>query len=202
MRSVQTEASTHDQSLASAPCVALAGTVDALSCLIPSVPHPPSCPAFPRRGFALRASRGSPPLQYYAGSDPCRASPARQVSPFHPLAFRASNPQPRRASERHVPITSCARSVPCGSSASPSTRELATTRRRIGFVILQATRSLPAAPHPASGRRYDRIPRTTQLLSATCAVTAHGMDSHHADKTDSRTHEGRRPAAPSQAPPS
>ena len=107
MRSVQTEASTHDQSRASAPCVALAGTVDALSCLIPSVPHPPSCPAFPRRGFALRASRGSSPLRYYAGSDPCRASPARQVSPFRPLAFRASNPQPRRASERHVPITSC-----------------------------------------------------------------------------------------------
>ena len=104
------------------------------------------------------------------------------------------------------PTTSCVRtsrsyhlvrrSVPSGSSASPNPRELATTRRRIGFVILQATRSLPAAPHPASERRHDRIPRTTQLLSATCAVTAHGMDSHHADKTDSRTHEGRRLAAP------
>jgi len=30
---------------------------------------------------------------------------------------------------------------------------LAATRRRIGFVILRAARSLPAAPHPASRRR-------------------------------------------------
>src|SRR5712691_3606739 len=83
--------------------------------LLPSV-HPASTflPAFPRHSFAIRAFRRSSPLQYYAGSDPCRASPARQVSPFHLFAFRTSRPQPRRAPERHVLVTSFVRSVPCG----------------------------------------------------------------------------------------
>src|SRR5262249_10775784 len=37
-------------------------------------------PPFPRRGFAARAFRGFSPLRYYAGSDSCRTSPARQAS--------------------------------------------------------------------------------------------------------------------------
>src|SRR6202008_659768 len=69
-------------------------------CLVAHVSPPPSCPAFPRRGFAVRASRGSSPLRYYAGSDSCRASPARQVSPLIRPAFRASRPPPRGAPER------------------------------------------------------------------------------------------------------
>src|SRR3954468_3404140 len=44
MRSVQIEASTHDQLRASAPCLALTGTAGAVSCLSPSIPLPPSCP--------------------------------------------------------------------------------------------------------------------------------------------------------------
>src|SRR4051794_8997529 len=44
MRSVQTEASTHDQSWASAPCLVVADTSGARSCLVPSFTPPPSCP--------------------------------------------------------------------------------------------------------------------------------------------------------------
>src|ERR1700675_1208469 len=58
------------------------------------------------------------------------------------------------------PTTSCARTSLCQSpqrvrpvQASPSMSRLAATRRRIGFVILRAARSLPAAPPPASRRR-------------------------------------------------
>src|SRR5690242_15243713 len=51
MRSVHTEASTHDQSRASAPRIALAGTAGAVSCPIVDFPHPPSCP--PSLGAAL-----------------------------------------------------------------------------------------------------------------------------------------------------
>src|SRR3981189_1803613 len=51
MRSVQIEASTHDQLRASAPCLALTGTAGAFACISPSIPHPPSCP--PSLGTAL-----------------------------------------------------------------------------------------------------------------------------------------------------
>jgi len=75
-----------------------------------------------------------------------------QVSPLSRLAFRASRPQTRGA-PRH-PFRSHLR-VPDEptAQASPSSRWLAATRRRIGFVILRAARSPPAAPHPASRRR-------------------------------------------------
>ena len=153
MRSVQTEASTHDQLRGfctfSSPC----GHCRCSLCSVSVHSASTFLPTFPRRGFAIRAFRGSSPLQYYAGSDSCRASPARQVSPFHPLAFRASNPQPRCAPARHVLITSCVRSVPFSPRLRHTSRRLAATPRRIGFVILQAARSPPAAPHHVSRRR-------------------------------------------------
>jgi len=63
-------------------------------CSHPFLPPPPSCPAFPRRGFATRAFHGSLPLQYYAGSDSCRASPARQASPVHLSRLPSIQPPP------------------------------------------------------------------------------------------------------------
>src|ERR1700719_4898272 len=94
MRSVHTEASTHDQSRASAPCLVLADTAGALPCLIAAFPHPPSCPAFPRRGFAVRASRGfrrygtmralTPAARSLAGrSLRLSAPPSRHPAPHH-----------------------------------------------------------------------------------------------------------------------
>ena len=123
------------------------------------------------------------PLQYYAGSDSCRASPARQVSPFRSLAFRTSHPHPRCAPGCHVPITSCIRS----SLSVP------------GFTLhLQARRYTPPnrVRHPAgypfaSGCFPPRL-AATQLPLATCAVISHGTNSHHADRSNSRTHRRSR----------
>src|SRR6202011_3639688 len=150
MRSVQTEASTHDQSRASAPRLALAGTADAVACFIPSVPHPPSYP--PSLGAALLSALSVVP--HHCGTmralPPAGLSQARQVSPLTLHCLPGIPP----------PTTSCARTSLCQSpqrvrpvQASPSICRLAATRRRIGFVILRAARSLPAAPHPASRRR-------------------------------------------------
>jgi len=140
-------------------------------------------PTFPRHGFAIRAFRGCSPLRYYAGSDSCRASPARQVSPFHLLAVWASRPQPRRAPERHVPVTSCVRSVPCGPrlrhlwAGSPQ-HAAESGSSSCGLSIRLRLLSTPTRSD-ANTR-----PSATQLPSATYAMTSHGMDSHHADKTD------------------
>src|SRR6202043_112478 len=58
IRSVQTRASTHDQlALAgiSAPCLA-SSALPVLLCPGIDLMHPPSCPAFPRTGFAAPSS--------------------------------------------------------------------------------------------------------------------------------------------------
>ena len=154
MRSVHTEASTHDQSRASAPCLAFTGTAGALPCLIANFPPPPSCPAFPRPGFAVRASRGLRHCGTMRALTPAALSQARQVSLLPSLRLQGIPP----------PTTWCARtplcqspqrvrSVPHGTQASPHMSKLATSPRRIGFVILQATPSPPAAPHSTSRRR-------------------------------------------------
>src|SRR5713226_8837761 len=111
MRSVQTEASTHDQSRASAPCVALAGTADALACSLPDIPSPTTSRARTSRAYHL-------------------------VRPIGPLRVQAS----------------------------PHMSRLAATCRRIGFVILRAVRSPPAAPHPVSERRLYSAPRRRSCL--------------------------------------
>src|SRR6266496_2985761 len=157
MRSVHTEASTHVQSRplpASAPCVALAGTPGAFSCLDPSFTLPPSCP--PSLGqvllpWLLAAHRRCSTMRALT---PLRRSHARQVSPLTPLCLP----------DIPTPTTLCARTSLYQSSqhvrsdcrqcqASPRVRRLAATRRRNGFVILQAVGSPPVALHPASRRR-------------------------------------------------
>src|SRR6202035_4888901 len=69
------------------------------------------------------------------------------------LAFRSSRPQPRHAPERRFVSHLSAFGRPLRCQTSPSTSRLVATPRRIGFVILRADLSLPAAPHPASRRR-------------------------------------------------
>src|SRR5215470_7873393 len=100
MRSVHTEASTHDQSRASAPCLVLADTAGALPCLIAEFPSPPSCPAFPRCGFAVRTSHGLRRCGTMRALTPAALAHARQVSLLPSLCLRASRPQPRCAPER------------------------------------------------------------------------------------------------------
>ena len=102
IRSVQIEASTHDQSPpVSAPCLALAGTVGAAICLSLSVTFPPSCPAFPRRGFALHASPGWRRFGTMRALTPAKLSPEPDRSlRLLRFTFRTSRPQPQHAPER------------------------------------------------------------------------------------------------------
>ena len=157
MRSVHTSASAHAQFRwvgVSAPCLATSALA-VLLCPGMVFAHPPSCPAFPRTGFASPSFRGpcTRPQRYYAGSDSCCASPTQQVSPLRSLAFPASRPQPRYAARSsRAYLTSCHRSALAGQT-SPYMSKLATARRRIGFVILRAVGSPPAALHLASRRR-------------------------------------------------
>ena len=142
---------------------------------------PPSYPAFPPMGFAAPSSRGpcTRPPRYYAGSDSCCASPTQQASPFRSLAFPTSRPQPRYAART--------------SRAYHLVRPI---DLRSDFAIdEQARRCTPPkrVRYPTGCRFASRCspPRlaATQLLSATCAVTSHGTDSHYADKrTHGRTH--------------
>lgn len=63
------------------------------------------------------------------------------------FAFQTSRPQPRYAPTRRFRSHLSA----CGMfQASPRMSRLATTCRRIGFVILRAAFSPPVAPHPAA----------------------------------------------------
>src|SRR5919198_2945164 len=104
MRSVHTEASTHVQlrSLpASAPCVALAGTADAVCASVLSFTHPPSCP--PSLGTALlsvllAAHRRCSTMRALT---PARRSHTGQVSSLTPLCLP----------DIPSPTTSCASNV-------------------------------------------------------------------------------------------
>jgi len=108
---------------------------------------------------------------------PRRLAHADKASPFRSLAFPASRPQPRIAARAS---RSChlVRRPAFADQASPYMSRLAAAHRRIGFVLLRAVGSPPACSPP-------RLPHsrswTTQLPSATCAVTSHGIDSHYAD---------------------
>src|SRR5207248_8605487 len=64
---------------------------------------------------------------------------------------------------------------PFRSQASPLSSKLAATPRRNGFVLLQAIRSLPAAPHPVSERR------NTPPLGDAVAFSYMRGDSHGPD---------------------
>jgi hypothetical protein len=181
MRSAHTPASTHDswRWLASLqPCLA-SSALAVLLCPGIDFTHPPSCPAFPRMGFAGPSSRGpcTRPQQYYAGSDSSPARTRRQGLSAY-FALPSEHPTPNHA--MGPAITSHPRRCDrpgATTQASSRNRRLAAPRRRNGFVILRAARSPPAAPHPAS-RKTNTRSRTTQLPSATCGVTSHGLDSH------------------------
>src|SRR4051794_3396202 len=176
MRSVQIVSSTHDQLRASAPCVALTGTAGAFSDPFCSIAHLPSCP--PSLGAALLSALFAAPRR--CGTMRALTPAAPRTQRDRPLrsshwAFWTSHPQPRRApgTSRALPPRASGRLVAePGFTQTP--RRLATARRRIGFVFLQAIHSPPAAPHLASERRDHPAPRTTQLLSATCAVATRG----------------------------
>jgi hypothetical protein len=188
MRSVQTEASTHDQRV-SAPRVALAGTADAVACFIPFVPHPLSCPPSLDAALLSALSGAHRPCGTMRALPPVGLSQVRQVSPLtlHCLPDIPS------------PTTSCARTSLCQSpqrvrsvKASPSMSRLAATRRRIGFVILRAVRSLPAASHPAS-RRRSCLPLHTMRPPMAWTSTTQTMQTH------GRTHRPARPGDPVNA---
>ena len=103
-------------------------------------------PTFPQRGFASRASRGSSPLQYYAGSDPCRTSPARQASLLTLHCLPGIPP----------PITSCARTSLCQSPQRVRSIPF-------GFRLRQ---DRAGSPHHAaeSGSSSYRLPLRLRLL--------------------------------------
>ena len=139
--------------------------------------HPPSCPAFPRTGFAAPSStaRSRGPQRYYAGSD---ASPARtrRQGLSASFALPSEHPTPSHAVGSDITISS--------TSVYP------TGCRHLGFVLESQTRRTttpkqvryPAGCSFASSCSPPRLPqsrsRTTQLPSATCGVTSHGLDFH------------------------
>jgi hypothetical protein len=147
-------------------------------------------PAFPRPGFALRASRG--PRHPCAGRcgtmralTPAALARARQVSPLAPLCLPDIPP----------PTTRCA-----ATSLSQSPQRVPSAPIPVpGFALdEQARRHImpnrvrhPAGCPFASGCSPPRL-AATQLPSATCVVTSHGKDSHLADRASSRTHSSSR----------
>jgi len=120
------------------------------------------------------------PLQYYAGSDSCRAL-ARPAGLSASFALPSEHPAPN-----HVARPNVALSVTSARPADLTAR---------GFAMHeQARRATPPnrVRHPAgcSFASSCSPPRlaATQLPSASCVVTSHDVDSHHADRTTSRTH--------------
>ena len=184
MRSVHTPASApvslrFSRGCASAPCVAFVA-LPALSCLGLSVTPPPPCPAFPRRGFASRASRGLRRSGTMRAVTPARLAHAGQVSPLSRIAVRASRPQPRHGAQ---------------TSLSPSPQRVWPGQPVQASHIMSR---LAAPPPPnrvrspagcsfASGCSPPRL-AATQLPSASWVVTSHGLDLHQPDNATSRTH--------------
>src|SRR5262249_22717340 len=148
-----------------------------------STAHPPPCPpslsaallsalsAAHRRCGTMRALTPAAPRQ--------RDRPLRSIS----LAFWTCNPQPRCAARTSRALSPpCVRSARCRARLRQTPKEARhyTPPNRVRY--LQPAHSPPAASHPVSERRDDSAPRTTQLLSATYAVTTHGTDSHRTDQ--------------------
>ena len=121
-------------------------------------------PPFPKAGLccpAVSRSVWTESRQSYASSDSC---PART----HPTGLSASFASPsEHPTPNHIVRLDIALSVTSAyrvdpkAQASPCSSRLATSRRRNGFVILQAARSPLVALHPASRRRsYHRLHRS------------------------------------------
>ena len=149
---------------------------------------PPSCPPSLAPVCAIRNSRGSHHIDTMRALRPAGLALARQVSPFICLAFQTSSPQPRP-----------------GASTSLSRHAPRVELDLSGFAMYwQARRTIPPkrVRHPAgcsfaSGCSPPRL-ATTQLPSASCVMTSHGVDLHLPDKATSRSHQygRRRPIAP------
>ena len=196
MRSVQTAASTHDQSRASASRLAPPGTADARACRRLSFTPPPSCLAFPRSGFVTRTSRGTAPQRYYAGSHSCPPRPDRQVFPLPPLRLPGIPP----------PTTSCAQP---SLSQSPQRGRPALSRAPGFASASQARRYMP----PKSVSYSCGLPVRVRLLPTPLATTRGDAvtfrfmrrDLHMArtptllTKRPHGTHEGGRPRPPFRA---
>ena len=120
---------------------------------------------FPQHGFAAHASRPILRPRYYSASDSCR----RHLGDRSPRLLRHTVPsfrlQPRRAPRyrfhHHLSVSGYFR-------ASPRMSRLATTQRRIEFVILRTDSSLPVALHPTSRRRG-------YLQLRSCGKLRHGL---------------------------
>src|ERR1700737_1352343 len=148
MRTVQTEASTHDQLRASAPCVALAGTADALCASFRSIPHPPSYPP------SLDAALLSALFTAYRRSSTMRAltpaAPRQRDRSLHSIHSPSGHPIPTHVVRPNVtPITSCARSAPRGTrlrQAGASSPLLAAESGSCFFRLSIRLRLLPTPP--------------------------------------------------------
>jgi hypothetical protein len=162
----------------SASCLA-SSALTMLLCLDMLFARPPSCPAFPQMGFASPSSRGpcTRPQRYYAGSD---SSPARtrRRGLSVPFACLPGIPSPTTYCIPRVTFS------PPRAPAGPYGPGFALHEQARRCTPPNRVRS-PTGCRFASGCSPPRLPhsrsRTTQLPSATCAVTSHGTDSHYAD---------------------
>jgi len=126
------------------------------------LPRPPSGPYTGRNGTN-------------AGSDPRRLAHTGKASLLALLCRPSIRPQTTswaRTSPSHP--RRCVRPGVATQASSWDRRTRRTTTRN-GFVILRAARSPPAASHPPPAKPCSW---TTQLPSATCGVTSHGLDFH------------------------
>jgi hypothetical protein len=149
-------------------------------------------PTFPPPGFASRASCGSSPQRYYEGSDSCRslarpaglsaysAPPSERPDPNHVMC-------PKRRFVSH--LSAFGRDPKAPRFRRPSRARRHTPPKQVRH---------PTGYSFVSSCFPPRL-TATQLPSTSCGVTPHDRDSHPADRTSSRTHEGRAPARPQPA---
>jgi hypothetical protein len=107
-------------------------------------------PTFPPPGFASRASCGSSPQRYYAGSDSCR-SLARPAGLSAYSAPPSEHPDPNHVMSPDVAfsVTSAHRSGPLGPSASPAVAGSPTHPAETGsssYGLLVRLQLLPTPP--------------------------------------------------------
>ena len=100
MRPVQTEASTHDQSRASAPCVALAGTAGAFCDPFGSTPHLPSYP--PSLGAALLSALSAAHRRCGTMRALTPAAPRQRARPLRSIRWPSGHPIPNHVARPNV----------------------------------------------------------------------------------------------------
>ena len=148
------------------------------SVLCSAILRPPSCPAFPRPGFAARAPRG---LMHQGRIGTMRAltpgalAHARQVSPLSRLAVRTSHPQTRGA-PRHP------------FSSPQGTRWTLRPRLRhhcAGSPLHAAETGSSSCGLPVRLRLLPTPPRGDAVtFGYMCRDRSHGLDLHLPDKSD------------------